>query len=106
MRQRTKRKEAIRFRFYTANFNAETEDDIMKYVLFILFSILPVAVLAAGTGQDSAAAAGAQAASDAKPSPGQAQPAFTYEMIDPLPVSGKKCLAVDKKGFCSQWATN
>ncbi|HKT96243.1 MAG TPA: hypothetical protein VJS30_06880 [Paraburkholderia sp.] len=82
----------------------------MKLALLILLAILPVAALATQTGQESAGDAGQEAVTDTtqvkSAVPAQAQDAVIDDPIDPLPVSKKKCLAVDKHGFCSQWATN
>lgn len=79
----------------------------MKPALLVLLSVLPVAALAAPDSPNSAVDAGHIAAVSANGQQNAAPvAASTDEVIDPLPVSTKKCMAVDKKGFCSQWAPN
>ena len=82
----------------------------MKLTLLILLTMMPVAALATQTGQESTGDTMVPAVSDNTPQKPaiskQVQDGAMDDPIDPLPISKKKCLAVDKNGFCSQWATN
>lgn len=82
----------------------------MKLSLLIMLAVLPVATVAAQTSQESPADTQHEAVSNtSQPKPAistQADDTAIDDPIDPLPISKKKCLAVDAHGFCSQWATH
>jgi hypothetical protein len=82
------------------------KDVTMKLTALILLAILPVAALAVQTGDDSTSDAQHQMVNDTA----QQRPAISAQTqedpLDPLPISKKKCLAVNKDGYCTQWAAN
>ncbi|QBQ99828.1 hypothetical protein [Paraburkholderia pallida] len=76
----------------------------MKLALLVLPAILPVIALAAQPDQGSTVKTERVSASaNVQEKPAADSDVIIYGGNDSLPISKKKCLAVDKNGFCTKW---
>ncbi|MCG5074109.1 hypothetical protein [Paraburkholderia tagetis] len=76
----------------------------MKLILFVLPAILPAVVLAAQPAQDATDNTERVSAGANMPEkPASVSDVAIYGGNDSLAISKKKCLAVDKHGFCAKW---